>query len=273
MILILPLFSVQSLLAQEYLTFRSIYNYEIGDMRHYHNVKIAGSSISPGLVYDECVNITIAEKHFSSGNDTVFYTENYSASRILWDGAIWDTSMIRQVFYVDLDYTLYNLYSYFAYPNDSNPDYCNGRVYNSVSQPVGESGSWNAKFVEGLGETIYHYFRVGQGEYNKTDHVLVYYRKGAEEWGNKYPVSDGNLDISLSSIRLYPNPARDIVVINRTGMGKATLIVSDFQGRKVLNEIFDGETKMLNISHMTSGIYMVMIKGELRTESIKLIIE
>lgn len=273
MLLLLQLFFLQSLISQEYLTFRNIYDYDIGDERHYHNVKIAGSSMNPGLVYDECVNIIVADKHFSSGNDTIFYTENYCASRIMMDGDIWDTSMVRQVFYAELDYTLYNFYTHFAFPNNSNPDYCNGRIFNSVSQPLGESGDWNKKYVEGLGETVYHSFSVGQGQYDKTDHVLVYYRKGTEEWGNKYPVSASNPNISISPIRLYPNPCTDVVLIKKTVLGKATLIVNDIHGLTVLTEAFESETKELNTSHWISGVYIISVIGERTTESIQLLVE
>lgn len=272
MMLILPLSTVQSVLAQEYLTFRSIYNYDIGDEFHYQNISRDGFYAE--LEYYECLNITIASKHFSSGNDTVFYTENYSASRILWDGSLWDTTMVRQVFYVGLDGTTHDKWSYFAYPNHSNPDYCNGRIYNSVSiDPGGSFGADSYMFVQGLGETERHYERGGQGDYTYLRNKLVYYKKGTEEWGQRYPVSVSNPDLNVSSIRLYPNPAGDFTRITRADLGNAFLKIIDFQGRTVKTEFIEGQITDLNTSLLKPGFYIVTISGNNKTESTRLIIQ
>ncbi|NTW25842.1 MAG: T9SS type A sorting domain-containing protein [Lentimicrobium sp.] len=62
-------------------------------------------------------------------------------------------------------------------------------------------------------------------------------------------------------------------MINRVGRGKATLIISDFQGRNVMNEAFEGEIKEQNISHLIAGLYIVTLIEERSTVNIKLVIE
>lgn len=65
---------------------------------------------------------------------------------------------------------------------------------------------------------------------------------------------------SASSIRCYPNPANDIVMINGLSMGEKVSIIA-LTGEVVLEQIVQQEITPLNISNLASGIYLVRFEN------------
>jgi aminopeptidase YwaD len=76
---------------------------------------------------------------------------------------------------------------------------------------------------------------------------------------------------SLESVKIYPNPARDVLHIELPKDHKNfTVEITDMNGRLILNA--DNE-KTMNTSGLTSGTYMVTVKSDTNSITRKIIIE
>lgn len=251
----------QKALSQNYQNLRDIYDFDIGDKLHFHNIAYTGNGISPPYIkYDECVNILITNKYYSINNDTVFYIRNYKASRIK-NNSIWDTTIVQLVSYTNLEATLYDRYGWFAFPDYSDPDYCHGRIQNTVSWPNGLNGQTTMQFVQGLGQTVYQYNYSGQGQYDQTDNRLVYYQKGTETWGTPYPVSIEENTFQGNRMEIMPNPAHQEIRINIGKQLKSKVFIFNLAGKQILNFEFSGVTDKIDISSLNPGIYFLSVKN------------
>ena len=67
---------------------------------------------------------------------------------------------------------------------------------------------------------------------------------------------------SLKDIRLYPNPALDMINIQGHGVKEMNISVITPEGRVVTNEIFNAPEATLSLSGLNSGVYMVKIQTE-----------
>lgn len=63
------------------------------------------------------------------------------------------------------------------------------------------------------------------------------------------------------SIRLYPNPAREVLRIESIGQSLGHLSVFDALGRKVHEVKSNGESANLHVGHLPKGIYLIAGEG------------
>jgi len=71
-------------------------------------------------------------------------------------------------------------------------------------------------------------------------------------------------DISISNLSVYPNPCTDNIYIANESNDISYIIIHDLSGQTVLKANYKSE-KDINVSHLTSGLYLLMIvnnKGE-----------
>lgn len=69
-----------------------------------------------------------------------------------------------------------------------------------------------------------------------------------------------------NSVKLYPNPAIDTVVIDQIYVdGKSKLDVYDMSGRLLFSKELQKETNYVNVSGLNSGVYMFRISNDLGT--------
>ncbi|MGV6829017.1 MAG: T9SS type A sorting domain-containing protein [Flavobacteriales bacterium] len=104
--------------------------------------------------------------------------------------------------------------------------------------------------------------------------VEVRTNSGSEVLYLDHIVIDGILgvnDMQNNAFSIYPNPAQDFVTITSALEGSKTIQVFDLLGNKVLdtNTIND----QLNVSPLTSGIYLISISQDNITSTKKLIIK
>ena len=64
----------------------------------------------------------------------------------------------------------------------------------------------------------------------------------------------------ISDILLYPNPAKESVIISCKDMQMA--IISDINGRQIMKQTISGDNAMLNISSLHEGLYIIQIRLE-----------
>jgi hypothetical protein len=61
-------------------------------------------------------------------------------------------------------------------------------------------------------------------------------------------------------VKVYPNPANDIIDISLPQQENVEISIFDIQGRKILTSELDMEDTALDISHLQTGIYMLRLK-------------
>lgn len=66
---------------------------------------------------------------------------------------------------------------------------------------------------------------------------------------------------TATSFRLVPNPASDLVRIERADATRAVITVLDVQGRTVLETSITGPSAMLDVSGLKGGVYVVWMEG------------
>lgn len=78
-----------------------------------------------------------------------------------------------------------------------------------------------------------------------------------------FPVSTTNIQSTATSIKVYPNPAKNKVVVALDGIAdaKGKVQVIDMLGRVVLEQIANRTMVEVNTSSLTNGIYNVVYRG------------
>ena len=66
------------------------------------------------------------------------------------------------------------------------------------------------------------------------------------------------LDISIKDMIIFPNPARNKLIINSAGNEFDSIIIEDIQGRIVM-KMEETNSKEINVSNLKSGLYFVTI--------------
>ncbi|HLO37582.1 MAG TPA: T9SS type A sorting domain-containing protein [Lacibacter sp.] len=81
----------------------------------------------------------------------------------------------------------------------------------------------------------------------------------------------------LNTIHLYPNPANDDVTIQLPAnfIGKTHLIVTDINGRQVINQQLFIQSSQINtvvsVKHLPAGIYNIRLENKEELYSAKLL--
>lgn len=101
--------------------------------------------------------------------------------------------------------------------------------------------------------------------------VSVTNSNGCSAQSDPFNYTSSSLQSMLNEhiVKIYPNPAEDILIIEYSGPDKVILHISNNIGEEIINEQFLNQIK-LNISHLSGGIYF--IKLHLKNKSEKQII-
>ena len=80
---------------------------------------------------------------------------------------------------------------------------------------------------------------------------------------------------NLQSLMIYPNPAKDVVIIkNGLTESKTTMCITDAAGRLIVSQTISSNEEKVNISQFANGIYLLNIKeGNSNIKTIKLVKE
>jgi subtilisin-like proprotein convertase family protein len=80
-------------------------------------------------------------------------------------------------------------------------------------------------------------------------------------------------DTVLSSLQVYPNPAKGIVNIDLGNVtGDTTYELFDVQGRKVISKVSSSNFETLNVENLSEGIYMLTVQNGSAKTTKKLVI-
>lgn len=86
------------------------------------------------------------------------------------------------------------------------------------------------------------------------------------------PLANENFTLDESSVKVFPNPANDVVTIQSTNQIKS-IEVYDVQGRSIHTQTINKENANLEVSNFTNGIYFIKVKTEFGDKVEKVIVE
>lgn len=268
-IIVLLLFNfsaLQTIRSQEYLKVHEVYDFDPGDEYHYtHDYYEKVHSTNQTIYYvEDLINITIFQKFYSADEDTVFYVRNVTKFNYLNNQI---TEVSDTVYFTNLNENaspIGLIYIKFL------PDYCNGREMNEYS--TGDSfGAKLRIFVRGCGNTRNSSGNSGGGSSIHSDYKLLYYRKGEETWGNPVFVSIESQKIPKEALRLYPNPASNIVYFDFAGLTEFDCYLYNQEGQMLMQLRVDSQRNWMDISGLQPGMYCIKVNHENYSSTTKLI--
>ena len=86
-------------------------------------------------------------------------------------------------------------------------------------------------------------------------------------------ISTGIATTGSISTRIFPNPAKNMVRIERTDASRASVTFTDAQGRVVRSEQMAGSNGTIDISEFVPGLYLVRVASAEGVESLRLVKE
>jgi hypothetical protein len=262
------------------LTARDIYNFDVGDEFHYDVMfwYSASSHDHNRFIY------VVLSKSFSSDSDSVTYRMTRCGQ---FDHFDWPTHTITPVndtstqiydFSQDGNYITVSLNQFSWQKRNANPPeagylsfYRDTTYLNRIKKQT------HYLFSPGASDTCYEtsvayclpsdvtYAR-GLGWIYTTDnwcvdYSLVYYKKGAEEWGT--PLSCSVLlsteDIStLTGITIYPNPFTNEL---RVSGADAAITLYDYTGKIIISQKTTTAETTINTTGMAAGMYFLRVES------------
>lgn len=73
-----------------------------------------------------------------------------------------------------------------------------------------------------------------------------------------YPLSSVKIN-SEQAFTLYPNPTKDVLTVARVSAEQAHYMLTDLQGRQLLTGQLNGETHVLDVKQLSSGVYLLKV--------------
>lgn len=148
-------------------------------------------------------------------------------------------------------------YSYFEWePDTLDGDLCYSEFF-GVSPWDGEEHSYSV----GLGMTQVYQGSYGDGTSFSLNRNLVYFKKGVEECGEPFTLSEllGTPLLNEDNLELFPNPVRVGTLVRLGSSNNSTITVSTLSGKLVGAPIHNGR---LETTSLTPGLYLVRIETE-----------
>lgn len=252
------------------ISYREVYNFDVGDEFHYY----AGGGKTTSHSIEK-----VLTKQYSADNDSVYYSIYLIQQSKYLNMApyfIKDTIVVKYGFLLNgLEEKYYRgntkkdtCYSsiYCTYKSDSiySTTYNNRKGYQHIRDSTYEDTVQNRTYylysnysiyVVGIGNS-YYYNTNNYGTINKS---LVYYKKGSETWGTPNVFNTGishNLGINMDKLLVYPNPTYGNLTIQVPEEEKInTISIFSVQGKLIKSEKTGNPN--IDISELPKGIYIL----------------
>jgi len=275
-IIYLTMFSLISF-SQDLMTIGEVFDFNVGDKFHY---RLPPPSVPPAID-----RITITGKYYSGNGDTVFYVRYHDS---YWTEVEWDpTPHLIYHFYTETDTASYSeldsLISdydvgfqcdsmYFECDTSTyySSEYCDSLINGYyVAANEFEPEIYQKEYGKGLGWVWnYYYSSSSLPPGVQWDSRLFYYQKDGIDCGtpDTMTVSTPEIDASGAVISLYPNPAKEFVVLNiPVRIGQITFTLTDLSGKIVYQDSFvSPSSNKIQLTYLQPGIYFVIIKERSR---------
>lgn len=86
----------------------------------------------------------------------------------------------------------------------------------------------------------------------------------------KVTITLGTNDFDLAQLSYYPNPTSDLLTISYNEP-IVQVEVYDLNGRQVMTKSFSSDTVEMDLSHLSSGTYMVNVKTKDSSQFVKVV--
>ena len=271
------------------MTYRDIYDYNIGDVFQYH---VTCTPYLGGNFEKQVIS-----KSYSLNNDTVFYSFRHPIKNYFFiptPSPHLDSIMAIDTVYESfggLDNFILNgaypeqpivdtslwyfggLHYYHMLSNDYN---YNGRIEISddVFNYIYLNGCWQRNltndvidslhiYVQGAGKFIARYYNNTAIPVLDCEEQLLYYKKGGEEWGTPVLIDfvDEAKGSDNSTINVFPNPTQDKITIE-SDFSIRSFELFDTQGRLTMQGENAGSKFEINMNHCMDGIYFLTIHSK-----------
>lgn len=71
-------------------------------------------------------------------------------------------------------------------------------------------------------------------------------------------------ELANTKIKIYPNPASDVVNFDLDELNNGTITINSVTGQEVVNTKFTNGTKKINVNHLNNGVYIYTVRNQNR---------
>jgi hypothetical protein len=264
-------FSGVCISAQELMTIREVFDFEVGDLFHYRR----------GDEPANATRLTILGKSYSTEGDTLFYTiERSYYNRYNFDGSYTFENYIVSSYYTNLDSTILTYKPELSFDSiyqlnkdleieDLNYDtiienrqaYCNILI-NGIQVYIGYRAYEEHLWGRGTG-LIKKIIDTEEDPGGSVENYYLFYFKKADcEFGTPDITNVEKNKIDLPIINIFPNPANNFVQIELLSSLTEPLgiIIYGLSGSELKQQTGSGIVNF-DISDLAKGIYIIKIKS------------
>lgn len=138
---------------------------------------------------------------------------------------------------------------------------------NILSTQAFDSYQWMLEANDIQGANTQTYTAIQNGNYT----VWVSDDNGCEAVSGVYNVTGiGVMDIATAAIKVYPNPAEDVLVVEMPAIDLTKLIITDMEGRVLMEQYVSGK-QQLDISNLPAGILNMQFNSSIGIATTKLV--
>jgi hypothetical protein len=102
---------------------------------------------------------------------------------------------------------------------------------------------------------------------------IIYFKKNGIICGDEAIVGVSNPDLSEDLFTVYPNPARDFIIIHSAANSKSIITISNLNGQVIMNALVKDPVTRMDIGNLNTGMYLVKLISGSNVEVRKIIKE
>lgn len=280
-------------LGYQNITFSQLFDFNTND--EIHTLEVCHVSPWATSAYSIQQIDKYLSKHVSENNDTMIYTIERCSYTSTYESGVIDSVYFHDTVQVKYILSWYNSHLLNALPFEPYIDFDIGYNYSFMSgkywsmdysfflngedttcvDRVYYDPSFNCYFYKGLGGAYYHYYNL---TYQETELSIVYYKKGAIEWGTPYDCSillkSNEIMYVDEPYKVYPNPASQFINISKVSGATfdSYYQLVDMRGVCLFSGQF-GDNIMLDVSDLEKGLYIIKIIGCGKQKIFRVVIE
>lgn len=238
--------------SQDFPTKGEVYDYDVGDVFHYHQGAQWGGSGAWGGMGATVISEVIYKEYFENNNTVKYKFFKRSLIGSSEHPEPYIDERIDSVIYYNLDVTL-----------NGDTVFENDNIYNGrkTSIHVYESGYiyYLNHFTLGCGRSFNHSEDNYPHEWSEFEETLVYFKKGDEEWGQEQIIVGLNEIETLDRLLVFPNPVSDNLNIKNANPSSKENKIKIFNsiGKLVIYEEVSSTNMQVNVRGLPNGLYFI----------------
>ncbi|MBN2779299.1 MAG: T9SS type A sorting domain-containing protein [Bacteroidales bacterium] len=212
--------------------------------RFQYNINVGGQGGSAKISVDKDTNIFIV----GVTSPSLLYTKSENTNNMLIAKFDKNADLIWKKFVGGENYRFALSQMDVVADNDGGASFCS--YHANLNLNIGRSYLYK---VNENGEGI---FPISTFLYPDDDEYIIY---------NQNPIE------TIDDVAVYPNPARDYIIIELSGNERNTVVtIFDLFGKEIINTNLNSEHYTIDVSMLKPGVYLVKTQSGLRSKFIKL---